>query len=294
MRAVLLGLLLAACSSYSISYTIEEDERLDVYTANGSGRFRVRTTQGPDHGRDGALSADGAWLAFVSVDRRPGSPPRLSLIDAEGERRSFVPLPEGTVSNPAFFPAGDRLVFAFAPKGERPHLYGCRRDGGELLRIGEDRRPALQPAVSPDGTLLAHVRLLSAGGREKPALFVMDSRSGGGERMLSRPGEEALGPSFSPDGKRIAFASRLPGESSHNVTLLKLADGSFERRTGYVAPEAAHFPVFSPDGTEIVFLLETPRGRRICWMPDRPGAVPEELVWHPGMRLERLSAAPRR
>ncbi|HEY7113188.1 MAG TPA: hypothetical protein VIA45_09690 [Thermoanaerobaculia bacterium] len=91
----------------------------------------------------------------------------------------------------------------------REHLYGNtdifvinldgkgRRDLTRSHR-GEDSSPAL----SPDGRRLAYNRVRSEGGYALTSVYVMPARGGPSRRIV---GPEAVGPTWSPDGKLIAF-----------------------------------------------------------------------------------------
>src|SRR5205823_4131906 len=81
-------------------------------------------------------------------------------------------------------------------------------------------------------------------GTQAPQLFRVRA-SGTGLRQITT-GRAATDPSFSANGRRIAFARLGSGLFTMN------ADGSRLRRLTGGADD--RFPVYSPDGTEIVFL----------------------------------------
>jgi Tol biopolymer transport system component len=88
-------------------------------------------------------------------------------------------------------------------------------------------------------------------GEKSDDLYV--TRVVGGERVkltidISRKGE----PSFSPDGEKIAFSRRVPGEAANEVCTIAACGGE-------VLPVAhGSMPTWSPDGTRLTFVQRKP------------------------------------
>jgi TolB protein len=99
------------------------------------------------------------------------------------------------------------------------------------------------PALSRDGKKLAFVADPNNGNRE---IFIMPI--GGRPRQLTdNPGMD-LQPTFSPDGKQVAFQSEREG---HMLLMAVNADGTEE--TQLVDGDGWN-PVYSPDGKKLLFL----------------------------------------
>jgi Tol biopolymer transport system component len=92
------------------------------------------------------------------------------------------------------------------------------------------------------------------------AIFGADAKGGHVHRLVDEKGDPSspaglffqVEPAWSPDGSRIAFASKRDGTS--HIYVMQ-ADGSGTRRLTDTAKEDDH-PSWSPDGTRIVFARE--------------------------------------
>jgi eukaryotic-like serine/threonine-protein kinase len=114
--------------------------------------------------------------------------------------------------------------------------------GPMLTRLTSDTRLATDPAVSPDGSLLAYAS--DRAGEGNLDIWVQQL-SGGAALRLTRHDAEDREPSFSPDGTRIVFRSERDGGGIYVVSAL----GGEER---IVAPQGRR-PRFSPRGDAIVY-----------------------------------------
>lgn len=141
---------------------------------------------------------------------------------------------------------------------ERPGIYEMRDDGSgrsRLLGYGWD------PAVSPDGGRIAFA-VTRRGGTD---LYLMKANGTHVRRLThERVRHSNSAPSWSPDGKRIAFQSiHGRGLGRWDIRILTLATGEVERFTNAKSIECC--PDWSPDGMRIAFASE--RG----WAPDSEG-----------------------
>ena len=114
--------------------------------------------------------------------------------------------------------------------------------GPVLTRLTSDTRLATDPAVSPDGSLLAYAS--DRGGEGNLDIWVQQL-SGGAAIRLTRHDAEDHEPAFSPDGTRIVFRSERDGGGIYVVSAL----GGQEK---IIAPEGRR-PRFSPKGDAIVY-----------------------------------------
>ena len=102
-------------------------------------------------------------------------------------------------------------------------------------------------AVSPDGKLLA----VDFGHDGTSFIYRVSVDTGIAARLTDAKSGAESGPSFSPDGKRIAF-SYSPGNGAHSSIVIANIDGS-DQHVWSSSGENDYWPVFSPDNRTIVF-----------------------------------------
>jgi Tol biopolymer transport system component len=141
------------------------------------------------HGSDPALSPDGSQLAFVSED---------GLSVARGNKVSLL-IP-GAVSGPAFFPDGERIVFALGPPGRR-QIASVSSTGGPIQTLvsGGD---CFQPAVAPNGRWIAYT-CSAIGARH---VWLRDLTTGRSLRLTNGFCNNDA-PAWEPGSRSLVFAS---------------------------------------------------------------------------------------
>jgi TolB protein len=168
-------------------------------------------------------------------------------------------------------PDGRRIVFTSLKDGDL-EIYTMNVDGSDVRRLthtpGYDGGPWWSPdgtkivyrAWHPQGAELEQYRSLLAQGLIRPnrmELWVMNA-DGSDQRQVTALGGANFGPSWTPDGRQIIFSSNYENPRSRNFDLF-LVDAALTR----AGPEAlvrvtTHgdfdgFPMFSPDGTKLVW-----------------------------------------
>ena len=108
------------------------------------------------------------------------------------------------------------------------------------------------PQISPDGRFVAFVKVtpdpLERGYKRNIWLFPL----GGGEAFQLTRGDKDSEPSWSPNGKHLAFVSTRGDKAQ--VYLLPTNGVGGEARALTNMKNGAHSPAWSPDGTQIAFL----------------------------------------
>jgi formylglycine-generating enzyme len=187
----------------------------------------------------GKIDLAGLKGTIVFVSDRSGA---LKIWSMRANGKDAKQLTKGTDADadPHFAPDGKRILYTTLREGF-PEIWLMNRDGSEAKLVTK----GLQGSWSPDGNSIVFIRDNQA--------YVRDLAAGQEKLVTPKEWERCGVPAFSPDGQRIAVASRHLGDIG--IFLLS-RDGkeSFQLKTA----EACCTPCWSKDGKKL--LCQTVQG----------------------------------
>jgi len=195
---------------------------------------------------------------------------RLWRVDSDGEDRAPVTPPGVTTFSPTWGPSGRRIAYAELEGGWGRLMVGSPDSGGfqavpptvELLNFAA--------AFSPDGGVLAFSRSGDEGTDVYAYNLAQDCCL---QRLTVGRFSDNLSPTFSPDGRQIAFVSTRPGLPQIYVMA---ADGTGQELFApfdWGVTGSSHAPEWSPDGTRLAFHRDVQGSPQIFIMDARSRAV---------------------
>ena len=186
--------------------------------------------------------------------------------DGSGVRQVTHPPRTRLTTEPDWSPDGRWIVYSIYPHGDedRSRLAMIHPDGTDRTSLaGSCVAPCLFdgfPAWSPSGDRIAFQRGLGRRVHHNKviAIFVMRSSTGAVRQVTQRHASvtedapwEDQAPSWSPDGRRIAF-ERFSRRTDHQAIFTMRVDGTDPHRITPWRLDASQ-PDYSPDGRWIVF-----------------------------------------
>jgi Tol biopolymer transport system component len=182
---------------------------------------------------------------------------------------------------PAWSPDGKQIVVSRRDPNDNYDLYLMNANGKKEMQL--TNTPAVDeviPSWSPDGKKIA-VSICPDGDFDFDAseyncmeIYVMDA-DGSNQIRLTENEAEDYGPTWSPDGEKIAFATNRDG--NYEIYVMD-ADGSDpENLTKNPATDGFFAPYWSPDGEKIAFNSDRD-GNWEIYVMDADGSNPENLT----------------
>lgn len=217
---------------YSKGYVWPIYDSYDIYTAKRDGSDLKRLTNPPGYDAEATITRDGKKIVFTST--RNGDID-IYTMNADGSNVKQLTHELGYDGGPFWSYDGKKIVY----RAEHPKTPAEITDYKQLLAESKIRPGNLE-------------------------IWVMDA-DGGNKRQVTHNGAANFAPYFTPDGKRIIFASNMadPKNARDFDLYIINVDGSGQERVTFY-PDFDSFPMFSSDGKKLV------------WASNRNGKEPHE------------------
>ncbi|HYV96114.1 MAG TPA: S9 family peptidase [Gemmatimonadaceae bacterium] len=318
--------------AYTVSSvdTAKDKSDSDIWMTSWDGTQTVRVTFSAENESAPRWSPDGRYLAFLS-GRQQGHGAQVWLLDRRGGEAQRITTVKDGVSDVAWSPDGKRLALI---AGINTDTAAAKRDTSKAWPIVIDRYHFKEdidgylettfnhllvfdiaskkldtltsgsvsdesPRWSPDGARIAFMRAVPAepGTGNEADVWVIDARAGGAMKQLTKTrGRDGGPPSWSPDGKWIAFL-RTDDPKWYAYQQEKLAlvrsDGSEPFHVVTAALDRSlSSPVFAADGRSVLATVVDDKQSVLARITVEGGAVQRLVEGRNLVRSFSASASP--
>lgn len=224
-----------------IAFIASAGKSKELYQADIDGFNARAITHDSTISASPALSRDGAKLAYTSY--KSGYPDVYVIDLATGSRTRIAFFP-GINSGPSFSPDGSQIALTLSKDGN-PEIYTMEASGGSPNRITRTRGAETSPSWSPTGDRLVY----SSDDRGSPQLFISSASSVSEMDHLVTGNSYCTKPDWSPDGKLIAFTTRVGGQ--FQIGVYDVAS----RTAQLITTAGGEDPAWTRDSRHLVYAL---------------------------------------
>ena len=293
-------LMVAIDAQAQIAFVSDRERNDEIYVMDDDGKNPRNLTNHPSDDYAPSWSPDGTRIVFMSD--RDGHVPKggvlpnfeIYVMDANGgNQQNLTNHPSHDIS-PAWSPDGKRIAFTSYRDGHvdaihgRPtaEIYVMDADGGNPQHLTNDLNDDRHPSWSPDGK-----RIVFSSERDghfigdfeitSSEIYVMDA-DGGNQQRLTENRKNDRHPSWSPDGKRIAFSSDRKGDFVNFEIYAMDANGGNQQRLTENRSDDDD-PSWSSDGKRIAFSTRRAGDFKNyeIYVMDADGGNQQKLTNHP-------------
>jgi Tol biopolymer transport system component/tRNA A-37 threonylcarbamoyl transferase component Bud32 len=236
-----------------LAYANGGDHGIWVAGASGENAHRITMPEGQFGNwryTEPRFSPDGGKIAFSSRGNGPYG--ELHVFDLRSGKLSAVTADGALVLSPVWSPDG-RFIYFASSRGGTMNIWKIATDSGDAEQITSGQGDDAQLDLSQDGNKivfstwrqkinLTEINLTGKPGAQSTRVLPMD------------PGRNQVAPSYSPDGKHLAYFSNLKGAERESIWVSS-ADGS--NPVLLVRDDRVNvFPRFTPDSQYVLYESE--------------------------------------
>ncbi|HVL69432.1 MAG TPA: S9 family peptidase [Vicinamibacterales bacterium] len=234
--------------AYTVTTAVKDTDKnnTDIWMVSWDGAQTIQLTSTPDGESSPRWSPDNKYLSFIS-SRQGAKDGQVWLMNRAGGEAVKLTDVKGGVADHAWSPDGKRLVLVVNEPDP------ADRDDEKA----ENEKKTPKPIVIDRYRFKADVRGFLRGERSHLYLFDIEAKKA---EILTPGSFDEQSPSWSPDGRQIAFIRRH-GEGdvdrmpNHDLFVIDARAGAAPRRLTTTTAEEGGRPAWSPDGRLIAYLL---------------------------------------
>lgn len=231
-----------------ISFTALIEERRHILLLDLNAKTTTLLISGDGNSHSGVWSPNGEMLAFIS-DRDGTSD--IYVADWEGGNLNRLTSDAAEENSLSFTSDGTKIFYGVRDAKGRASVRSISPQGGESREEFVSVGRVMQPQVSPKGTEIAFGTDQYWPGTDI-CLWKLSAKS---ESCILSGRETFFGPSWSPDGTKLAYSLGAGKES--DIGIIDITTKAVSKVPTIINRELD--PIFSPDGTLIVFAAEAER-----------------------------------
>jgi TolB protein len=252
----------------SLAYVVREKAQQDIWVVEVGTRTPLRLTNDPADDRDPAWSPDGSQLAYAS--RRDGNW-EIYLYNLATNETSRLTFDLSFQGGPQWSPDGQWLVYE-SYQGNNLDIYVMPVDGSQPpQRLTDHAAPDFSPTWSPDGRRIAFVSWRD-GNQDMYVFSLDDPRDAASVNITNTPTRHEDYPAWDPSGDLLAFSALDEGRE---IVFAKAAD---DLQGAAQAMAQGRAPTWSPDGTSLIFAVDSVENTHLTAAPLFDAGVATEVI----------------